>query len=440
VALLLGMGPIALQAQQKEGGQAKKCQLSGGDLTQKAEKEIGEAAKAKSDSAGMQGFQSAMRLLRVALAQDANDPAALWLLGRAHVGLHEYVAADSALTAFAQLAPECSNLFNALREQTWVSLYNQGVRAYQGGDEGTAMAMFDSANIMQKDPRSLNNAALLHQQSGDTATAESLYRTALQVDGDSMQVRAATINLAVLLRNQNKNDESRQVYEDYLAKHPQAVTARINLAVNLAQDGQPDSAKAMLSDLLGRQDLAYPELTDLGTGLLQIQATDLAQQAFQRAHKANPYARDGYLNLLQAAVSAGDFKTAADVGGELLDRYPYEKQAYRAVAQSLDRLGRKQEVQAKLRQMQALPLEFVDLQLAGQGGTYQIQGQVSGGTASGKKVTIPFTFYGPDGSQVAQQSVSLTVPGREEVAGIQFQIQSEKPISGFTYGKAQTGS
>ncbi len=449
VAVLLGLGPVAVAAQQDTAQQAqpkKECKLQGTDVTQKAEKDIDDAKKAAAagDSAKAQeaqlGFTSAMRLLKVALAQNGNDPAALWLLGRANVGLHDYVAADSALNAFIALEPGCQHLVTALRQQAWVDLYNQGVRSYQGGNTALAMAMFDSANIMSPDPRSLNNAALLHQQSGDTAVAESLYRKTLSTEGDSVQVQAATINLAVLLQRQGKVDDALQVYRDYLSKHPKAVTPSINLAVDLARAGQADSAKAILSSLAERQDLSFDDLTDLGTGLLQVQESTAAEKVFDRAHKANPYAKDGYMYLLQAAVSAGDFKTAADVGGQLLDHYPYEKDAYRAVAQSLDKLGRKQEVQQRLQQMQSLPLEFVDLQLQGQGGTYVVQGQVAGGTASGKKVTIPFTFYGPDGSKVTEKSISLTVPGQGEMGGVQFQVQSQQPIAGFTYGKATSGS
>lgn len=445
VALLLGLAPLALHAQQKGGGKQQEqpkqqCDLQGTDVTQRAEKEIDNAIKAPTDSVGREGFQSAMRLIRVALTQNEKDPAALWLQGRAQVGLHEYTGADSALSAFVELKPGCQHLADQLREQTWVDLYNQGVRAYQGGNSSSAMALFDTANIMKGDPRSLNNAALLHQRAGDTARAEALYRRTLKSGGDSAQVRAATINLAVLLKSENKPDQALQVYRDYLSAHPKAVTPRINMAVDLAHGGQADSAKAILVGLLSRQDLTYSELNELGTGLLQIQDAAQAETAFQRAHKANPYDKDGYTNLLEAAVANSDFKTAADVGTQLLDHYPYEKDAFRAVAQSLDRLGRKKEVQARLREMQSLPLEFIGLQLNGQAGSYEVQGQVSGGTMSGKKVTVPFTFYGPDGSQVTQKTVTLTVPGQNEVANIQFQVQSQKPIAGFTYGKAQSSS
>ncbi len=443
VALLFGLGPIALHAQQKEGEKEQpkqECNLTGTDLTQRAEKDIDNAVKAKSDSAGQEGFQSALRLLKVALAQNDKDPAALWLEGRAQVGLRQYVSADSALNAFVGIKPGCQHLVSQLREQAWVDLYNRGVRAYQDGDEAGAMAVFDTANVMKGDPRSLNNAALLHERAGDTAQAESLYRRTLKSGGDSLQVRAATINLALLLKAEKKNDQALQVYRDYLSDHPKAVTPRINMAVDMAQAGQADSARSILAGLLGRQDLSYSELSELGTGFLQIQDAKQAETAFEKAHKANPYAKDGYMNLLQAAVSASDFKTAADVGSELLNNYPYEKDAFRAVAQSLDRLGRKKEVQARLHEMQTLPLEFIGLQLNGRSRTYQIQGQVSGGTMSGKKVTVPFTFYGPDGTKVAQKAVSLTVPGGNEVAGLKFQVQSDKPIAGFTYGKVQSGS
>lgn len=302
------------------------------------------------------------------------------------------------------------------------------------------MAAFDTANIILRDPRSLNNAALLHQRMGDMDRAADIYRTTIKMGGDSAQIRAATINLAELLKDQGKQEQAFEVYRDYLSEHPRAVLPRINLAVGLAQAGQKDSAQAIMTSMLDRQDLSYDDLADLGTGLLQIQDFESAEEAFKRAHKANPYAREGLSDLVQAAMGAGDFKTAAAAGDSLLDHYPYDKGAYRAVAQSLDRLGNKQAVQARLKTMQSLPLEFTSLRLVQQGQVYVVQGQVAGGTASGSKVQVPFTFYGPDGSTVAQKAVTIDVPHGDAEGQFQVQVQSDKPIVGFSYGKATSAS
>lgn len=439
MALLLALGPVTARAQQKEegGGGSGQCKLSGGDVTQKAEDEIGKAAKAQSDSAATKSFQSAMRLINVALSQKADDPAALWLKGRAQIGLGQYASADSALKQFVSLKPNCASLVHTVRQQAWVDLYNTGIRAYQAGSDTAAMAAFDTASLMMKDPRSLNNAALLHQRLGDNEGAAERYRTSIDVGGDSAQVRAATINLAELLRDQGKSDEAFEVYRNYLSQHPQAVLPRINLAVGLAQAGQKDSAQAIMTSMLERQDLGYDDLADLGTGLLQVQSYKEAEEAFQRAHKANPYAREGLADLVQAAMGAGDFKTAASVGDSLLDKYPYDKNAYRSVAQSLDKLGNKKAVQARLAKMQSLPLEFTDLRMVAQGNTYLVQGEVASGKAAGSTVQVPFTFYGPDGSTVTQKTVSIDVPQGESTGQFQFQVQSQQPIAGFTYGEAQ---
>lgn len=444
VALLLVLGPVSARAQQKEGqdsGQQKQeCKLTGNDVTQKAEDEIDAASKAKTDSLSTAGYQRAMRLITVALAQDEKDPAALWLKGRAQIGLHQYVSADSALTSFENLMPGCANLVHTVRQQAWVDQYNRGIRAYQAGKDTLAMASFDSASLILKDPRSLNNGALLHQRLGDVDRAADLYRESIATGGDSAQVRAATINLAELLKNQGKKEQAFDVYRKYIASHPHAVLARINLAVGLAEAGQKDSAQAMMTAMLDRNDLSYRDLDDLGTGLLQLQAYKEAEQAFVRAHKANPYARSGMSSLVQAAMGAHDFKTAASIGDSLLARYPYDKAAFRAVAQSLDRLGNKKAVQARLHKMQSLPLEFTDLYMEQQGNTYVIMGQLATGTAAGKKVQIPFTFYGPDGSKVMEKTVAVQVPDKGSEQQVQFQVQSPKPIAGFSYGEAHGAS
>lgn len=445
-ALAFAAVPAALDAQEGGGGEQEgpECQLEGKEITRQARDLLVEAARLDTVSPGQaQGnYREALTRLRLALKQDSADATAHLLAGRAYIGLDRYADADSMLTRFTNLKPSagCATIARNERRSAWADAYNTGIRAYRSGQDEKALEGFERANVIWEDPRSLNNAALLYQQSQNQDKAEELYRRSMEIAEDPEQVRAAAVNLAELLRSRGKTQEALELYEEHLKEYPDDVTATINYAVGLRTAGQADSARAMFEKLLNREGLGFRQWFNVGLGLMDSQSYQGALRAFQQARENRPHDKRTLENLVQANMGAGNFGRAATLADSMVDWYPYQKGIYRSLMQALDRQGRTDAVQRILPQIQNLALEFPRLNMIKQGGAYILRGQVKGGARAGQEVTIPFEFLGAGGEVVATKDATITLPAQGQTQAFQLKVQSDQTLTGFRYGEVGGGS
>lgn len=440
VALLVaaGAGPAAGQ----EGGQ--QCQLQGTELLGQAEDLLNTAAQMDTveaqQEAARQQYEQAWKRVQLALRQDSTSAAAYYMAGRAQIGRENYAQADSMLDRFIEMKPGCQKIVSDLRFQGWANAYNEGIRKYQAGQDSAALENFEQANLLREDPRSLNNEAILHQQMGQLERAKELYRSALEIaeDQDTSQIRTASINLAEILRNQEKADETLSIYEEYLQMNPGDVTARINYAVGLQDAGQSDSATAVLESVMGRDDLTAKQWSDVGFSLMQMKAYPRAQTAFENARRAAPYDKAIMERLMTVRIGAKNLDRATALGDTLLDWYPYEKELYRAQMQALDRAGQTGRVQQLLPRIQDMPVIINQVQMRKQGDNrYVISGQVQAGSAANQTVTIPFELIDPSGETVATKEAEVTVPGQDQSSVFQVAFETDAEVAGFRYRSIQ---
>lgn len=433
------VGTTGLDAQEE----GQECQLEGTEVTRQAEERIDQASELDSVAPDQaeSNYQQALTRIQLAMRQNEEDATARWLAGRAQLGLGDYSAADSLFDAFLEMKPACQELVRTARNNAWVQAYNTGIRAYQSGDDGTALEHFEKANVIYDDARSINNAALLYQQRNEAERAEELYRRSLEIAEDTAQYRAASINLAELLREQGRTDESLQIYQDYLQESEGDVTAAINYAVGLRAADRPDSAEAVFSRLLERDDLSFEQWFNTGVGLVESESYKSAQLAFEKARELKPYDKLAMQNLAQVSMGVGDFGRAAAISDSLVDWYPYQRDLYRTLMQSHDQQGNTERVQQILPQLQGLPLEIPQASMMQEeSNTWRVQGQISGGSLAGQTVTIPFQFFDRSGNTVTTEELTVELPSQGEVQPFEFDVSSDQAIAGFRYGEVRTGS
>lgn len=443
--LVLATGLAAVGASdlvaQEEGQQ--ECQLEGTEVTRQAEEMIDQASKLDTvaPEQAASSYEQALTRVQLAMKQNEDDATARWLAGRAHLGLGDYARADSLFDAFLELKPACQDLVRTARNNAWVQAYNRGIRAYQAGDDSTALVNFEQANVIWDDPRSINNAALLNQQRGDPERAEELYRRALDIAEDTAQYRAASINLAELLRREGRNEESLEIYQSYLSEYGSDAKAAINYAVGLRAAGREDSAQAVFDRLLEREDLSFEQAFNTGLGLIESKSYEGALAAFQKARQMQPYDKLAMQNLAQVNMGLGNYGRAAALSDTLVEWYPYQKDLYRTLMQSHDRQGNTQRVQQILPQLQSMPLEIPQASMVQRAdGTWRVQGQITGRTAAGQQVILPFEFFDRGGSTVTSQQLTVEVPPQGQTQRFQFDVSADQAIAGFRYGEVQTGS
>lgn len=439
--LLIGVASAALgtapaQAQETE----QECEIQGTEASSRAEQALNEGLEAEDEAEARQRFEQALATADQELENNPDNPppAALWIAGRAELRLGNYARADSLLTRFETAKPGCGQFTAQVRRQVWAELFNEAIEAYQAGDQQGALDKFDQANLVWDDPRSLENAAVLHQNQGDLAKAEELFRRTIEVAADTSERRnTAVASLARVLEARGKDQEAMQLYEDYLAENPGAVEMKVNYAATLISQGNQDEARQIYSDLLGQEDLSFDILSSVGLGLLQLGSNEEAMQALRRARQIQPYGKSAMVNMFQATLGAGQLERAVALGDTLLDWFPYEKQTYTSMAQALDRLGRTGRVQEILAAQQGLPMEFLQVQMNTRGSNiYVVQGSVSGQASAGQEVTVNFEFLSGSGDVVAEKDVAIQLPPQGQTQVFQTSVQTDEEVAGFRYGRA----
>lgn len=441
---LIAAGATGLAAQEDQQ-QAADCPLEGKAITAEIEELVNEAAELDSvaPEEAHQTYQEALTRARLALKQDPEDPAAHWLAARIHTGLGQYAKVDSMLNRFTELMPAegCAPLVQEVRRTAWAKAYNDGIRAYQGGNDSLALESFEDANRVLKHPQSLNNAALLHQQRENLDRAEELYRSSLEVAEAREELRAAAINLAEVLRARGDIDASMERYTSYLQDYPDDAQAKIKYAQLLRETGQTDSATAVFDEVMESEDLGFREWFNLAVGLTQSQSFSSAVRAFEQARETRPHHKATMQYLMQAYMGDGNHARAVALGDTLVSWFPYEEGLYRTYMQALDRQGQTERVQQLLPKLQNMPLELSQLNMTQAGdGLYELRGQVTGRARAGQEVTIPFEFLDNQGNVIATQEATITLPGQGEARGFRLRIETDEPIGGFRYGEVGSGS
>ncbi|NIO30308.1 MAG: tetratricopeptide repeat protein [Gemmatimonadetes bacterium] len=421
---------------------AQECILEANDYTNEAAVQIQNARGMEEAAEQAPYYQRALELLEQAIAESPDDAAALWLFGEVYVSLGDYVAADSMLDRLLEVEPACQEQAEQTRRVGWVNSYNDGLRAFAAGDMTTAMAAFEKANIILQDARSYNNLAYIHNEQGEVEKAIETYRISLEVATELEQRRAAIINLAELLNSVERVGEALEIYDDYTASYPDDVFARINHAVLLAEAGEQERSAEMFAELTQREDYTFAEWNELGVGLLRVGAFGEAIPVFTRARELEPFDKYVMANLVDAQVEARQYAEALPLADTLVTWYPYAGVQYPPLASCLSRTGRSGDALVYLQAREALPFEFEGVHMTrGSGGRYFVRGQVVGrGGLVGERMAVPVEFLGQTGDVVASGELEFLVPPAGVSRAIRMEAESETPIAGFRYSRADIQS
>ncbi|MCK5482936.1 MAG: tetratricopeptide repeat protein [Gemmatimonadetes bacterium] len=416
---------------------AQECAKSGNKHTRGADVELSYAARRDDPQPKEDRYARTIRTLEPALSDDEPLPRAYLLAGTAYLGLRDYGGADSMLTKLISVEPGCADLANEMRFNAWVPLYNRGINSLRAGDQDAALEAFLQANVIYSDSRSLTNAANIYQQRGDNATAMQMYERALAVGGEPDMVRAASINMAELLRMDGRNDEALAIYSEYASDNPDDVLGLLNYAVALMDSGDQEAAEQLFTELLVRDDLSFRQWSQVGIGLYRAQDFTQAAVAFERAHDMSPLNKETMENLANTYYQAERYDELVPVAGELVDRYPFESVNYNLLANAHRELQDADAALAVLERRDALEFEFLRSQLTSVSeNVYSVEGQVMNKSATaGLEVTVPIDLLGEGGEIIASEELLITLPAAGEASSFLLQFQIEDAVSGFQYNQ-----
>lgn len=434
IALALTAGavvPADLPAQEEE-----ECRLVSTPETEGAVEKLTTAGETQDVDAQRVLFAEALEELQSEI-RDNEDPTALWLAAEAHIGLGEFEAADALLVRFLGTNPACQERSDASRFNAWALAYNEAIQHYQAGDQEASLAAFLKANIIKKDSRAFNNAGLLYQNLGDPEAAIEQFQGAVDADDPSDQARDASLNLAEALRSAGRDEEAVEMLRRFAEGHPDDVMAEMNYAVSLTMAGDPTAAQPTFTKLLARDDLTVDQWNQVGVGLYEAEAFGDAVTAFQKARALNPYDRDALNNLATSALEAGEIEMAAELSGLLVERYPYDFDAYTLLANTASQTSNAARALQVIQERGGLAFSLENVQLRERGeDAYVVEGLVMGRSEeAGAQVTVPIEFLNQQGEVAATEQLQLVIPAAGETEIFQVEMTSDVPIAGFRFQK-----
>jgi tetratricopeptide (TPR) repeat protein len=421
-------------------------------------------------------FEKAANAALEGTKSEPDNPKPWFQLGVAHAGMGNLAAADSAFDKAEQIYPEYATEIDPVRQSSWITAYNQGVQALQGGDQAAALRSLELANsIYQKRPEALVMLASLHLQAGDLPKAERTFNDALTVlrsparkalkpdqakEWEEDETTVA-LRLSSIYAELGRNDDAIKVYRDLLTSQPQNLMAKANLAVVLTRAGKADESQAIYRELLSRDDIPENTLFNIGVGLFRAEAFDESARAFRRAAALNPHSHETMYNLAQALLGLASKleKQQPPPAAELKKTY----EEMRSIAETLHRLDpanrnvlmmlaqsqrslaeltgqnpqgdelRKQ-VLATLQKAEALPFDVSEIRIVPGKDDVQIVGKVTTlKGAAGTPVKLRFSIMNREGAELSSHEVSVNLAAKDESTRFDTRVKVPEGASAWKY-------
>jgi pentatricopeptide repeat protein len=444
--------------------------------TRSADVYLGQAQQAQVNADKKELLQKALAAALEGAESDPGNPKPWFQAGIAYVRLGDLAGADSAFDKAEQMYPEYAEEIDPERLNAWITSYNAGVQALQGGDAAKAISSFETANaIYAKRPEAMVLLGSLYMQEGDAAKAEKTFVNALSVlrsparQGLKPEEAAAwaedeltvALRLSTLYADQDRNDEAIKVYRDLLTSQPDNPMARANLAVVLARAGKTDEAVAMYREMLKKQDVPEATLFNVGVGLFRAEQYADAAAAFRRAAELNPYSQETLYNLAQTLLAHSGalekqqpaptaelkklYEEMRTVSQKLHDIDPANRNVIMMVAQSQRSLSElagqtpegeqlRKGVLATLEKADALAFEVSDISVAPGETEVQITGKVTNlkGTA-GTPVRLKFIILNRQGAELTTEEISVSLPATEESERFNARVKVPEGAAAWKY-------
>ena len=346
-------------------------------------------------------YRQALAALQEGFTREANNAKIWYTAGQAHVGLSNFLSADSCFDKAVQLHPEIATDIEAEREAGWMVAFEQGVTLMDEQKFDEALAMLESAEVLyDKRPEALLNIGSIHANRGNNKEAEAAFtKAAAAAQGELYE----------------KLDSASQAnWKSYVEM------ATLNIAQIRGQEG---------------------------VGHFETEDYDAAAAAFKSAAEVNPYSRDYLFNYVQAkyakatnleAQLAEDSSRLETIKPQLLALYaellteipkvrvydPTNENLVYIQARAVRRGGELQgDTTANVRtlrvleEIDAVPVEVTELTIGTDQGTATVNGKVRNKKlAEGTPVTVKVTLLGYKGDTIGQMTVTVNAGAAGEEA------------------------
>lgn len=397
-------------------------------------------------------FDEAMAPARAGIEADPENPIHYYLAGEAAAGMGDYALADSLWRVAESIYPAYELEIEPTREQYWTQAFNEGVEAYNAGDMSTAIEAWSRAHMIYRlRPDAAQNLGVLYTQEARYDEAIEVYREGLESfdlepaariigeeeEAERAESRAALeASLVQLYLFTDSFAEAESLLREMIAENPDDVELQANLATALAGLGRSAEAGEIYTRLLAEPNLGPTQLFNIGVSLFNAGETIQAAEAFGRVTQLLPNSRDAWYNQANALYGAEAWEELAPVAARHVQVDPLSETAILIQARAFRELGQNDDALRALESVETLPVFVEDLQLSPAGESTTVRGRVIGNTAPvGTPIQIRFTFYGDNGNEVGNETVTVNAPAAEQ--SVPLEVTVDAPASAYRYALVQ---
>lgn len=418
--------------------------------TRAAQRALEDAADAESEAAAETLYRQALQAAEMAIAADSTNPRAWRLAAEASMGAGDYIEADRFLDRAEELRPIYTFETEGMREQAWIGLYQEAVPMVNAGDYEAAAAIFEQANaIYDRRPEVMITLGQIYAQLRrhdealeNLAAAEAVIESDIVMEMDSATVagwheQAAGIPYmrATILADAGRTEEAVAAYRGLVAENPDNMQYKRDLATLLVQLGDEAAAFEVYDELLAAGGLSANDYYAIGVGFYQGSAYDRAAEAFAGAAEVSPMDRDALEMWARSLQIDSAYAAIPAVAERWTELDPNNQNAWLIMAQAQQQNGNSAAAGDAVRQIEALSVTMDNMQMRRfPNGGAQVSASLMNKTLSpGTNISIRFTFYDMDGTQMGTAQHTMTAPAQDMAETFQVQFDSTQQVGGYSY-------
>lgn len=420
------------------------------DYTEDAEDALDDAED-EDDPAQKEGYyRLALQHAEAEIAENPNNPLGHRLAALAALGLGQYPEAGAHFDRAMELYPLYEFEDQAIRQQTWVDLYQEASPLVGAGDYEAAVAIFENAHAIFRDrPEVMITVAQLYGSLGEFDKAIDFMgqvdafmasETAAVADSATMagwQDQASVLPLlkAQVLAADGQYDEAAEAYRALMDAEPGNIDHIRSLGTVLMDAGREEEALEVYQELLEQPGLDGETIFAIGVGFYSANDYVNAVQAFSKAVEANATDRDALEMWARSLLLDEVFEDIPPVTERWVELDPYSQNGWLIWAQAANQNGDTEATQLAMGTAQELEVSVDQLQMQrfGNGGA-RVSGSVINKTAEeGTTVEMVFTFYGEGDAPLGTVSTTVTLGAADMAELVDVQFDSAEMVWGYSY-------
>jgi tetratricopeptide (TPR) repeat protein len=420
------------------------------DNTEDADDALEDGDDADDEAERQMHFQEALGYAEAEIAENPNNPLGHRLAALAALALEQYSVAGGHFDEATELYPLYEIEDAPMRENTWITLYQEASPLIDTGDYEGAAAIFSNAHaIYQGRPEIMITLAQIYASLEELDLAIEFVDevndfwasdAAAAADEESLagwQAQAASLPAlkAQVFTAAGRFEEAAEAYQALRESDPSNIEYTLDLATILMNLGNSADALELYEELLSSPGVSGPDYYAIGVGFYNVDDFGNAVRGFSGAVEQNARDRDALEMWARSLQLDSLFAEVPAVAQRWVELDPYSQSGWAILAQTANASGDTETTQTAMTAIQGLEVSVDQLEMQRFGGGGGIVGGmfVNKTLDAGASVTLEFTFYGTGGDAVGSASTTIGAGEPDTPQLFELQFDSTERVGGYSY-------